>query len=129
MSSHNSHLTLIAIGALILFVATLLGAYGTHGIQGSVDEKTWNTYQVAVEYQFYHGLGLIVVGILAERFPKSKWISTSGWILFFGIVVFSGSIYVVTLTGMTEAGAMAPIGGLSIMGGWLALAYGILRER
>jgi len=129
MSSHNSHLTLIAIGALILFVATLLGAYGTQGIQGSVDEKTWNTYQVAVEYQFYHGLGLIVVGILAERFPKSKWISTSGWILFFGIVVFSGSIYVVTLTGMTEAGAMAPIGGLSIMGGWLALAYGILRER
>jgi uncharacterized membrane protein YgdD (TMEM256/DUF423 family) len=129
MSNHSRYSTLIAIGALILFVATLLGAYGTHSIKGSVDEKTWDAYQVAVEYQFYHGLGVIVVGMLAERFPKSKWINASGWLLLFGIIVFSGSIYAVTLAGMSGTGAMAPIGGLSIMGGWIALAYGVLRER
>ena len=67
--------------------------------------------------------------MLAERFPKSKWINASGWLLLFGIIVFSGSIYAVTLAGMSGTGAMAPIGGLSIMGGWIALAYGVLRER
>lgn len=129
MSNQSSYSVFMALGALVLFIATLLGAYGTHGVQGSVDEQAWNAYQVAVEYQFYHGIGVILVGILALHFPTSKWIKVSGWLLFSGVIVFSGSIYTLTLAGISGIGALAPIGGLSMMGGWLALAYGVLRER
>ena len=129
MSSQSSYSVFIVLGALILFIATLLGAYGTHGVQGSVNEQAWNAYQVAVEYQFYHGIGVILVGILTLNFSKSKWIKASGWLLFFGVLVFSGSIYTVTLAGISGGSALAPIGGLSMMGGCLALAYGVLRRR
>ncbi len=129
MSNQSSYSVFMALGALVLFIATLLGAYGTHGVQGSVNEQAWNAYQVAVEYQFYHGIGVILVGILALHFPTSKWIKVSGWLLFSGVIVFSGSIYTLTLAGISGIGALAPIGGLSMMGGWLALAYGVLRER
>ena len=129
MSNQSSYSVFMALGALVLFIATLLGAYGTHGVQGSVNEQAWNAYQVAVEYQFYHGIGVILVGILALHFPLFKWIKVSGWLLFSGVIVFSGSIYTLTLAGISGIGALAPIGGLSMMGGWLALAYGVLRER
>ena len=120
---------LVAIGAAVLFLATLLGAYGTHGVQGSVEAARWSAYQVAVEYQFYHGLGMVAAALLAERFPGSLWIGAAGWVLLSGIVAFCGSIYATTFGAPGAIGAIAPLGGLGMMAGWLCLGIGILRAR
>ena len=123
----SPRLILIAIGALVLFAATVLGAYGTHGVQGVVDAASWSAYEVAVDYQFYHGLGIIAAGILADRFPDSRLIAWSGWVLLAGIVGFSGSIYATTFGASDAVGALAPLGGLAMMAGWLLLAWGVLQ--
>jgi len=120
-------LTLIAAGCLVLFAATALGAYGTHGVQGVVDAARWSAYEVAVDYQFYHGLGIIAAGILAERFPGSRLITWSGWVLLAGVIGFSGSIYATTFGAPEAVGALAPVGGLAMMAGWLMLAAGVWR--
>ena len=124
---HPKRLTLIATGCLVLFAATALGAYGTHGVQGVVDAARWSAYEVAVDYQFYHGLGIVVTGILAERFPDSRLVAWSGWVLLFGIAAFSGSIYATTFGAPAAIGALAPVGGIALMAGWLMLAAGVWR--
>jgi len=129
MSNRNRNSILIAAGAFALFLATALGAYGTHGVQGTVDVQSWNAYQVAVDYQFYHGLGVIAAAMLAERFPQSRWIGISGWILLVGMIAFSGSIYATTFGAPSGIGALAPLGGLGMMAGWLSLAFGVLRTK
>ena len=111
----------------MLFAATGLGAYGTHGVRGIVDAAGWNAYEVAVDYQFYHGLGILAVGILADRFPDSRAIAVSGWILLAGTITFSGSIYATTFGAPDSVGALAPVGGLAMMVGWLVLAVGVWR--
>ena len=120
---------LIATGAFTLFLATVLGAYGTHSVQGTVDAQTWAAYRVAVDYQFFHGLGVIVAAMLAERFPKSRWVASSGWILLFGVIAFSGSIYATTFGAWAVIGGLAPVGGLGMMIGWLSLAFGVVRAK
>ena len=118
---------LIAIGCLVLFAATALGAYGTHGVQGVVDAAQWSAYEVAVDYQFYHGLGIVAAGILADRFPDSRMLAWSGWVLLAGVAGFSGSIYATTFGAPAAVGALAPLGGLAMMAGWLLLALGVWR--
>lgn len=120
-------LSLIATGCLVLFAAAALGAYGTHGVQGAVDAARWSAYEVAVDYQFYHGLGIIAAGILADRFPDSRLVAWSGWILLIGVAAFSGSIYATTFGAPEAVGALAPVGGLAMMAGWLLLALGVWR--
>ena len=124
---HPERLTLIAAGCLVLFAATALGAYGTHGVQGVVDAARWSAYEVAVDYQFYHGLGIIAAGILADRLPDSRLVAWSGWVLLAGIAGFSGSIYATTFGAPVAVGALAPLGGLAMMAGWLLLALGVWR--
>lgn len=123
------HLTLVTVGALVLFLATGLGAYGTHAVQGAVDAAQWSAYETAVDYQFYHGLGMVGAGILANRFPDSRLIAWSGWVLLAGMVGFSGSIYATTFGAPETTGALAPMGGLAMMAGWLLLAAGAWRAR
>ncbi len=123
----DSNKFLLATGAFTLFLATALGAYGTHGVQGLVDAETWSAYQVAVDYQFYHGLGVIAAAILADRFPGTRWIGVSGWILLLGMLAFCGSIYATTFGAPAGVGSLAPLGGLGMMAGWLTLAIGVLR--
>ncbi len=124
---HPGKLALIATGCLVLFAATALGAYGTHGVQGAVDAARWSAYEVAVDYQFYHGLGIIAAGILADRFPDSRLVAWSGWVLLIGVAAFSGSIYATTFGAPEAVGALAPVGGLAMMAGWLLLALGVWR--
>ena len=125
----SDRLTLVAAGALTLLVATALGAYGTHGVQGVVDAASWSAYQTAVDYQFYHGLGIILAGILAHGYPAARWTAVSGWVLLAGTAVFCGSIYATTFGAPEAIGSVAPVGGLALMAGWLLLALGALRAR
>ena len=125
----SGHLTLVTAGALVLFGATGLGAYGTHAVQGVVDAGQWSAFETAVDYQFYHGLGIVGAGILGHRFPDSRLIAWSGWVLLAGVVGFSGSIYATTFGAPQAIGAVTPIGGLAMMAGWLLLAAGAWRVR
>jgi uncharacterized membrane protein YgdD (TMEM256/DUF423 family) len=122
-----SHRILLVSGALALLLAVMLGAYGSHGLQGSLPAGAWSAYQTAVEYQLFHGLGLIVTVLIAQRTPASKLINASSWLLLSGIILFCGSIYATSFGAPESIGSLAPLGGSAFMLGWLALGLGVAR--
>jgi len=111
-------------GALLLLLATALGAYGTHALATQLPAASWNAYSTAVDYQFYHGLGLLAVALLGTLNPRLKSLQIAGWLILIGTVLFCGSIYATTLGAPAGIGALAPIGGTAFMAGWLAVASG-----
>jgi uncharacterized membrane protein YgdD (TMEM256/DUF423 family) len=121
--------SLIALGAFALLVACILGAYGSHGLRPVLTPEAWNSWQTAIQYHFHHGLGVIAAALVAERIPSSRLAAYSGWFLFAGIILFSGSIYATTFGAPSFVGALAPFGGMSFMLGWATLGIGILRAR
>jgi uncharacterized membrane protein YgdD (TMEM256/DUF423 family) len=119
--------TFLALGAAALLLATGLGAYGTHALAGRVSVPLYGAFSTAVDYQFYHGLGLLAVAALLEARPRTWLFSLAGWLLVAGIVLFCGSIYATTFGAPTAIGSAAPIGGTALMAAWLTLALGALR--
>ncbi|MGE4658082.1 MAG: DUF423 domain-containing protein [Gammaproteobacteria bacterium] len=115
-------------GSLALLTATIFGAYGTHGIRGTVDPTEWEAYNIAVDYQFFHGLGLIGIALLTGRDLSSRLICPAGWLLLAGILLFSGSIYATTFGAPKALGQSAPLGGLCFMLGWLSVALAALKR-
>jgi uncharacterized membrane protein YgdD (TMEM256/DUF423 family) len=115
--------TFVMLGSINAFLAVALGAFGAHVLKTAFDAKAMQTWQTAVEYHFYHALGLLVIALLAEKLPRTQ---IPGWIMFAGLVLFSGSLYLLCLTGIKGLGMITPVGGVSflIAWGWLAvLAY------
>ena len=119
----------LAAAAIVLLLATLLGAFGTHGLRGNLSPGDWEVYTTAVDYQFYHGLGLLATAIVAGRVPDSRLIAAAGWLLLAGILLFCGSLYLLAFGAPSLLGAVAPIGGTAFMLGWLSFAIGVLRQR
>lgn len=113
---------LVALGALNACFAVIAGAFAAHGLKKILDEKSLSLVQTAAEYQFYHALGILV--ILALYFHKPTQIHlTSAWIMFAGIIMFSGSLYVLALTGMKPLGMITPIGGTAFIIAWIMIAW------
>lgn len=108
----------VGLGSLLLGLAVGLGAFGAHGLKGKITPEMLEIYQTGVQYQFVHGLGLILIGLLSFAMP-SNLLNWAGWFLFGGIMIFSGSLYALTLTGITKWGAITPIGGVAFIVGWL----------
>lgn len=105
-------------------LAVGLGAFGAHGLEPLlVQNGRLDTFETAVSYHFYHTLGLLGLGILALIKPEWKGLSLAAWGMFFGILIFSGSLYILSLTGITWLGAITPIGGVGFILGWLALGW------
>ena len=98
-------------------------------LQVSLSDSAWGAYERAVEYQFYHSLGLIGTILLAAKHPDSRLIALSGWLLIAGIILFCGAIYATSFGAPAIVGAVAPIGGTAFMAGWLALTIGIIKTR
>lgn len=121
---HRHFLTLAALSA---FFAVGLGAFGAHGLKHLLTDTQMAVYKTAVEYHFWHALGLGLVGLLAERHPASGPLRWSGWLMFGGIVVFSGSLYALCLTGATWLGMMTPFGGTAFLAAWLCFAVAAWR--
>ena len=117
-----------AIGAAGLGLAVMLGAFGAHGLRGKLDAYAMGIYERAVFYQFIHAIGLLVVPILARmnalRPPAGTLVCA---LLLAGIVIFSGSLYLLALTGTRWLGAVTPIGGLCFIAAWLVLAAALAR--
>lgn len=118
--------TLIA-GALLMAAAVLLGAFGAHALKDRLTPQMLAIYHTGVDYQFYHSLGLLIIGLTGFHFP-SKWLDRAGVLLMTGIVLFSGSLYVLSFTGIKTIGAITPLGGLSFVAGWLCLAIGLWKK-
>jgi uncharacterized membrane protein YgdD (TMEM256/DUF423 family) len=112
--------------AVLLLVATALGAYASHGLEGVLTPRALASLNVAVEYQFFHGLGLLAVAILADRYPESVWLKLSGALFIAGIVLFCGSLYATTLAGLAALGPVTPVGGVAFMAAWVLLAVAAL---
>ncbi len=119
--------TILLAGSVFLALAVITGAFGAHALKAKLADDMMQVYKTGVEYHFYHALGLLLVGILSVQFP-SVLISWSGICLAMGIILFSGSLYVIALTGIRCLGAITPLGGISFIAGWLLLFFAIWKN-
>lgn len=122
----NNRNTLLS-GAIFMALAVLLGAFGAHALKNSLPAEMLAVYKTGVEYQFYHAIGLLIIGLLGFQLD-SKWLRRSGLLLAVGILLFSGSLYVLALTGIKVIGAITPIGGVSFVAGWFYLAIAVWKR-
>lgn len=120
---------LLVLAALFLLLATAFGAYASHGLEGVLAPRALASLKTAVEYQFYHGLGLLAVALLLDRYPHSRWLRVSAALFIAGIVLFCGSLYATTLLGIAALGPLTPAGGIAFMGAWVALAVAAVTEK
>ena len=111
-----------ALGALAAFAAVALGAFAAHGLKARLDATMLATFETGVRYHLYHALGLLAVAWAATRWPGVA-VNASGWLFVAGIVLFSGSLYALSLTGVRWLGAITPFGGLAFLAGWACLAW------
>jgi len=117
----------IIIGAVNAFLAVALGAFGAHGLEGKVPAKYLETWQTGVTYQMFHAVGILIIGILLGNLPATSLLSWSGWLMLIGIILFSGSLYVLTLTQISVLGAITPLGGVSFLIAWVLLIIAAVR--
>ena len=117
----------LGIGALSAFLAVAAGAFGAHALRDLVPADRLVTWETAARYQIYHALGLMVVAYLAAQ-KDAGLARLVGWLFVGGTLLFSGSLYLLTLTGITWLGAITPLGGVAFLAGWLALAWSVWRR-
>ncbi|AEV21143.1 DUF423 domain-containing protein [Geobacillus sp. G4] len=119
--------TFILLGALNAFLAVALGAFGAHGLEGKIPDRYLEIWKTAVQYQMFHALGLLVVGLLAGKAPNVGLIGAAGWVMLAGIVLFSGSLYVLSVTQIKPLGAITPFGGVAFLIAWVMIGYAALK--
>jgi len=118
----NSHF--LQLGSLFGLLAVILGAFGAHGLEKLVDAHMLQRFHTGVEYQFYHALALLLVGILQERYGSRR-LGYAGYAFALGILLFSGSLYLYVLTGITAIAIVTPFGGTAFIAGWLMLFFAV----
>ena len=111
-------------GAISAFVGVVLGAFGAHALKQRLDPGMLEVFEVGVRYQMYHALALLAVAWAVSRWPSGA-STAAGWLFVVGVVVFSGSLYVLVLTGQRWLGAVTPLGGLAMICGWACLAWAV----
>ena len=112
------------VGCVSAVVAVTLGAFGAHGLRGRLVPDMLMTFEIGVRYQMYHALGLLAVGLAFSRWPSST-VALAGWLFIAGTLVFSGSLYGLSLTGHRWLGAVTPLGGAAFIAGWIVLAWSV----
>jgi uncharacterized membrane protein YgdD (TMEM256/DUF423 family) len=115
----------IGLGALSAFISVAAGAFGAHALKQVLDTDMLAVYHTAVDYQFFHSIGLIVIGILHKVSPRQSH-SFSASAMLAGIILFSGSLYILSTTGIKWLGMITPAGGICFLAAWLVLALGYL---
>ncbi len=120
------------LAALLGGLAVGLGAFGAHALEARLSVAQLGTFETGVRYHFYHALALVAVAVAITRFPQSSLATTAGWLFVAGIVIFSGSLYALTVTrllgeGANWLGAITPLGGVAFIAGWICLALAAWR--
>jgi uncharacterized membrane protein YgdD (TMEM256/DUF423 family) len=116
----------IILGSLNAFLCVVLGAFGAHGLKKKLSPEMLDIFQTGVQYHMYHAIGLILVGMLAQWLSPST-LGWAGWTFMIGIVLFSGSLYVLSISGIKWLGAITPLGGLAFLLGWLFIFVAAIR--
>lgn len=114
------------IGSASAFLAVALGAFAAHGLKGRLSTEMLNIFEVGARYQMYHALALMAVAWAETRWPGGS-VTAAGWLFVVGTVIFSGSLYLLSLTGWRWLGAITPIGGVAFLLGWLSLIWRLWR--
>ncbi|MDR7245341.1 DUF423 domain-containing protein [Priestia megaterium] len=117
----------LIIGAINAMLAVALGAFGAHGLEGKISEKYLEVWKTGVQYQMFHAMGLFVIAFLLSKFPQSSLLTASGWIMFAGIVLFSGSLYVLSTSGIKVLGAITPLGGVAFIVAWIFIVVAAVK--
>lgn len=113
---------LLSTGAITAAIGVMLGAFGAHALKERLDPQMLVVWQTAVQYHLIHALGMIAVALAATQIADS-WVSWSGWLMFAGVCLFSGSPYLFVLTDTRWLGAITPLGGILFIAGWLLFAF------
>lgn len=119
---------LLLLAALSGFTGVALGAFAAHGLRAKLPENLLNAFQTGVHYQLWHTMALIGVALLLLRFPESSLFKATGVLFAFGILLFSGSLYLLALSGVTKLGMITPLGGLTWLIAWACFGLGIWRN-
>lgn len=119
--------SILMTASVLLALAVALGAFGAHGLKSQLSTEMLQTWKTGVDYHFYHALGLLLIGILAVSFP-SELVKWSAILLTAGIVLFSGSLYALAISGIKWLGAVTPVGGLSFIAGWVLLFLAVWKR-
>jgi len=117
----------LGLGSLAMLLAVAMGAFGAHALKKMLTAELMAIYETAVHYHFYHALGLLVVGVLASRLPDTALLRGSGLLMVAGLLLFSGSLYALSLSGIRWLGAITPIGGIAFLLAWLLLLIAVVR--
>ena len=115
------------LGSIGMLLAVAMGAFGAHALKKTLTPDLLAVYQTAVNYHVYHALGLLAVGVLALHLPETALLRWAGILLAVGVLVFSGSLYALSLSGIRGLGAITPFGGGALIAGWLLLAVAVVR--
>lgn len=118
----------VMLGAINMAIGVILGAFGAHGLANIISPDMVKVFQTGVQYHIYHALGLLLVAILLIPYPKTGGLHTGGWIMLAGIILFSGSLYLLALTGMKFLGPITPIGGVCFIVAWIWIFWAVLKE-
>jgi len=121
--------SILITGSAFMALAVAFGAFGAHIVQDMLTPERFDVYQTGVEYHFYHALGLLIAGAVSMHFNINKWIARSAGLFIAGILIFSGSLYILTLTDTGWLGAITPIGGVAFILGWIFFAVGVATSR
>lgn len=111
----------VLLGSLNMFLGVSLGAFGAHGLKSRVSPEMLVVWQTGVQYHLAHALGLLLIGILCQMMPEAALARNAGWAILVGILLFSGSLYLMVLTGVRGLGMVTPLGGVAFLFGWLLL--------
>jgi uncharacterized membrane protein YgdD (TMEM256/DUF423 family) len=113
----------LLVAAILGFLGVAFGAFGTHGLRGRVSPEMLSVFEIGVRYQMYHVFALVAVATAMRQFGRARLLYVAGWSFVAGILIFSGSLYALALTGMGMFGAITPIGGVGLLIGWACLAF------
>ena len=119
--------TFFVTASALAGLAVALGAFGAHALDGRIESSLITVYETGVRYHFYHAFGLIAVALAVTQWPESSLPTVAGWLFLIGIILFSGSLYVLALSGIRWLGAITPLGGVAFIAGWICLALTALR--
>ena len=118
----------VIVGAINAFLAVALGAFGAHGLKDKLDAHYLEIWKTGVTYQMFHAIGILAVGLLLAKVADSSLFTWSGWLMLIGIIFFSGSLYVLSLTKVGILGAITPIGGVCFLAAWILVVVGAVKH-
>ena len=121
------HNVIISLGSFNAALAIAFGAFAAHGLKSHIDERSIEIFNTAADFHFWHAIGLIIIGIIAKNMSKTNFASVV-WLMTLGILLFSGSLYILSVTGIRWLGAITPFGGTSFIIAWLLLAWKCLKS-